>query len=357
MTENNLIYKALAACKEKPVRGFPTLIGPTRWGKTHTVREFAQRVGSPLVTINWQTETPEEVGGHPFKEKVGRNWQTGYTVPPAITAALNANGVRIDQPFVLFGDELDKAHNDVLSCLLTLTDPKERRLRHVTFSPDVFLVGAMNEPQRTLPEPFVARMLMLPFPCDYSAYVDGLPQDIQVMVREMVPVPKVAFPERPKSPGSFLMLREWFDCRDFWDDKAFQQLIVRGLFQEQQVPAVLEKLESDKPTANGAEWMKRATPQGVLKGLIRIMHASDLEGRKGIMQEFQKRVEADKTGEFLKLWDLFASDKHIEPRTCVGREMTLKPQFAREINGKKYRKTLEIGQAVFEAAFAEGVGG
>src|SRR6266446_488558 len=124
-----LVYEIFDAVRAKPRRGFPMLIGPTQWGKTHCGYEYAAARKLPFVPINPQLETEEEFGGFPLKN--ANSDEVNYSMPPALTTMFRALRVKWKDPYVLFIDEMDKARNDVLSCLLTLTSPLERLLRHI----------------------------------------------------------------------------------------------------------------------------------------------------------------------------------------------------------------------------------
>ena len=317
-----LIHSLFDAIRANPKRGFPVLLGPTQVGKTFTVYDYAKQRGLPLAPVNLQVEAEEEIGGYPIRN--ARTNEVTYSAPPFLTTALKRAGVGLDQPFTLFLDEIDKARNDLLSCILSMTSTLERRLRHITFGPQVLICGAMNEPQRTLPEPLLARMLMIPYPYDQQEYINGFPEGVRRSIHKLYPQTPVRFPERPKAPGSMVTLAEWFGLPEFWTNDALKMLVVRGLFREQDVPAVMEEIGAERPVVDPVQWVKQCSPQALLKGLIgnlsKTYKAHGVQTEADMLIAFRARAEVDGqtgTGEIAVLYCVFADINHPKPAASV----------------------------------------
>lgn len=88
----------------------PTLIGPAGVGKTTLVRRWASEMNMPVQVLLLGTMLAEEVLGAPKVIEVNGELRTVWSKPEWL----------LDQPFVLFLDELDKAREDVVSAALTL---------------------------------------------------------------------------------------------------------------------------------------------------------------------------------------------------------------------------------------------
>lgn len=340
----SLLFEIFDAVRAKPERGIPTLIGDTQRGKTFNVDLYAKHINRAKVTINPQWNPPEDWGGLPIRSGKGRD--VVYSQPPAIMSALRVQGLGLDDPFVLFFDEVDKGSRENLDGMLTAFSTLERRVRDTVFHPEVFIVAAMNPPQRPLPEPLLARMLMIPFPYDWNEYIQGLPKDVQAMVRKLYQPDQIKFPERPKSPGSLLTLRHWFDLPAFWENRALQQLVVRGLFPEQMVPGVIEEISTERPVTDPVQWITRATPQAILKGLIPLLDKHTPEEMFKILEAFMNRAKADPTSEIAKLYDTFTAEEKAEPHACVKFNIQLpNGQWTRDIGQdvweKEYKKALK----------------
>jgi hypothetical protein len=298
---SNRIFTILDAVRENPKRGIPVLIGPTQRGKNHLVHTYGKARGLPLVPLDFHLGTPEENGGYPVRDP--KTNKVTYSMPPALTTALDRAKLTLDDPFILFVDEIDKAHEDLVVCLLNIFSTLERRIRHVDFHDRVLIVGAMNEPKRALPDPLLARMLMIPFPHD-DEYFESFPASIRSLIRDLYPLPKVAFPERPEAPGAVVTLEQWFTFGAFWEDEALRDTVIRGLFPEKQVPLLHEKMV-DEPVYNLLDWVKKASPTALLANLVANLSKAAVQEKVDMLNALHERASNDPTEEVTLVFNSF----------------------------------------------------
>jgi hypothetical protein len=152
-----------------------TLVGPTGSGKTARVHEFGKETDRGVAVVLLSTMPHEEVLGLP----TGGDGPVSYRSPAWLVQAA-------EEPTIVFFDELDKAHRDVIATILTLIS--SRAVRGMKLHPKSRIVAAMqpvdpaiwlqHETQRAL----AARSCFIPIPYEweyleskYSIALDDLP--------------------------------------------------------------------------------------------------------------------------------------------------------------------------------------
>lgn len=335
------LWDILDAAAENPKRGIPTLVGPSGYGKTHEVTRWAEARGRKMVVVRPGIETEEDFGGHPIRDS--KKNEVRYSNPAFLTTALRRIGVTLDEPLVLFVDELDKGRAEVLTCMLSLFNPDERCIRETVLGTNVMICAAMNEPEIDLPEPLAARLLLVPYPYDWAEYLRNAKQSVIGLRRVLQPNgPEVRLPKRPSSPRSDYQLEQWFSYPDFWENESLRRVVVRGLYSQVEAPAVLEYLATETPVVDGVAWINKATPAGIVHNLIRIIRSSKPADREAILRAFLARAEADPTGDLMLAYAAFTSPEDPRPHaSCIAGEHTYEG-----------RPVQEIGQEVFEKNFA-----
>ena len=288
-----ILDKAIA----DPNMGIITFIGPTQQGKTHFIREYLKEHGLEIIMLNPQNDLPEDIGGWPMR----KGGILSFTQPSAIPGRLLEN---LDSKWALYIDEGDKARDDTLSCLLTLLNPDERRLRETVIPLHVPIIMSMNE-RSTLPEPFVARCLFIVFPQeDMSVTTRPDLLVIKHFAEELCPPPKVSFPARPDTPGSLHKLVRWMKLPEFWKDEGIRWAIVRGLFSEKGATVVMSRLMDVVPK-HCKEWAEVVKSSDLNENIIEILSAANYQEAVDVLTVLAKRANEDPTGELDKMFTAF----------------------------------------------------
>ena len=101
------------------------------------------------------------------------------------------------------------------------------------------------------------------------------------------------------------------------------------------------------------EWIKTASADEIVEDLIDTLHQADNKQRVALMQAFAER--AGKDNSIGILFEAFLGDRMPnegwEPAACIGRDMILRPEFATEVDGVRYTRTLDIGKAVLKREY------
>jgi hypothetical protein len=118
----------------------PCLVGPSGSGKTARVHEYAEETGKRLLIVLLGSMLEEDVLGLPKVDEKTTRW----TVPDWAELAIN-------EPCIVFLDELDKARQSVWGSVLTLI--ASRTIRGRKLHPDTRIVAAM---QPVSPKVFLA---------------------------------------------------------------------------------------------------------------------------------------------------------------------------------------------------------
>ena len=300
-----------------PVPGVPSplgvaaLIGPTQWGKTRLVSSWANRHHEKVVIWNPQTDTPEDIGGFPYKDKGNLLWTQPGMIPPDI--------MRLDGGWVLLIDELDKAQEDVLSCALSLLS--ERRIRGSSVRPSAIVV-AMNPPKRPLPDPLMARLVFVPYPPDkYNVFERADLKEVTTILSDVLAAPEPLLPELPTTAGGAHRLKAWMQRDVFWRDSTVQSLVIEGTFASQHAQAIVARLR-DENRLSAMEWVKAADASELATGLMDVLYVvrngGETDGRglididegshvdtDELMHILQGRMKTDETGEIGRVMDAF----------------------------------------------------
>lgn len=109
----------------------PCLVGPTGSGKTSRVLQTAKELGLPVTRLLLGTMLAEDVLGLPKVNTKATHW----TLPDWAAKA-------VEQPYLIFLDELDKARSDTMSSVLTLL--AEHQIRDVKLHPETKIAAAMQ---------------------------------------------------------------------------------------------------------------------------------------------------------------------------------------------------------------------
>jgi hypothetical protein len=318
-----------------PVPGVPSplgvaaLIGPTQWGKTRLVSSWANRHHEKVVIWNPQTDTPEDIGGFPYKDKGNLLWTQPGMIPPDI--------MRLDGGWVLLIDELDKAQEDVLSCALSLLS--ERRIRGSSVRPSAIVV-AMNPPKRPLPDPLMARLVFVPYPPDkYNVFERADLKEVTTILSDVLHTPEPMLPELPTTAGGAHRLKAWMQRDVFWRDTVVQSLVIEGTFASQHAQAIVARLRDDN-RLSAMEWVKAADASELATGLMDVLYAvrngamTDGHGLVNtedadfkhvdadeLMHILQGRMKDDETGEIGRVMDAFFNS----PAAIAGVELGSTP--------------------------------
>lgn len=144
---------------------WPALIGYTGAGKTTTVKRVADEMNLKVKVLLLGTMLPEDILGLPKATTKETHW----TVPDWARDC-------IDEPHLIFMDELDKANPSCLSAVLTLMT--DLRIRNIKLHPDTKIIVAMQPVDETFladqtGEAICARVVFFPIPyenaCTYLA--------------------------------------------------------------------------------------------------------------------------------------------------------------------------------------------
>lgn len=140
----------------------PILYGDTGVGKTSIVNEFINKISEiknkkfKMVKILLQTMLPEETIGIPKVIETENGFQTVWTLPEWFDE---------NDDLIIFFDELDKAHPETISSILTLLASREIRGKNI--SKDSFIILGCQPMDTTIEgnaslEALVARMNFIP---------------------------------------------------------------------------------------------------------------------------------------------------------------------------------------------------
>ena len=280
-----------------PHKGIITLIGPTQQGKTHFIREYLKEHEYEIIMLNPQNDLPEDIGGWPMRKDNILSFTQPSAIPPRILNNPKAK-------WALYIDEGDKARDDTLSCLLTLLNPDERRLRETTIPLTVPIILSMNE-RSTLPEPFVARCLFIAFPQE-DMNVTERPDlaMIKHFAHDLCPPPAVSFPARPDTPGSLHKLVRWMNESIFWKDQGIKWAVVRGLFSEKGATVVMSRLSETIPL-HGKIWAENVKASELNEHIISVLSSLEYKEQVEVLTVLANAANNDPTGELDRAFTLF----------------------------------------------------
>lgn len=283
----------LRAAMSRNDLGVPTLIGPTHWGKTVKINEIAKQLYENVYTSNLQLDLPEEIGGYP----INTGGEISYCTPPMLPKNWK------DGNYVLFFDEVDKAQRDTLSGILTLF--AERRIRRCFLPENVGLAAAMNEPQVPLPEPLLARMLLLPWPPRDYVLSDRRDFARWKKATELHPVPEVRLPEIPASPAAWHKISRWMTIPEFNMYPTVRKLVLQGLAPPNLAQAYDAILKIDT-TVTGVDWAMKLPINYIIANMIPLIcKAFDLKDFElECMSYLDQRAFEDTTGELRRVLDV-----------------------------------------------------
>ena len=332
-----LVAQIVKATWQNPRLGVACLIGPPRGGKTHFLRELAVAEGRRTVWINPQCDAPEDVAGWPV-----RKGQTmTFTHPPNLPADWLA-ATQAGEPGLVLVDEADKAQDAILSSLLTLLNPDERRLRWTYLAPSVGISVAMNEPIRTLPEPLVERLMYIPWPLPGTGPFDSSDlRSLSVVAAGCYHEPTIRFPQRKVTVGGLYLLKAWTQQPLFWAEEEIRCTVVRGLFPEAAAAAMLPRLQAkEMAIANPVEWAQRVSAAEAIPALLYAFREAIRQGREpatAFGKALEQAQKADQTGEWQRIWEAFATH----------------PEFAKLTLPNAADEDLAQGQAQFAELLAQ----
>jgi hypothetical protein len=139
---------------------WPCLVGPTGAGKTSRVYQLARELGRPIVKLLLAQQYAEEISGYPRPVD-------------GVVKFLPLEAIRkaVEEPVILFLDELDKPRKENRSVVLELL--WEKRLRDQELHPETLIVGAMQEVDEawtadTDTEAIAARLLFISVPYNWE---------------------------------------------------------------------------------------------------------------------------------------------------------------------------------------------
>ena len=280
-----------------PHKGVITLIGPTQQGKTHFIREYLKEHNYEIIMLNPQNDLPEDIGGWPMRKDDILSFTQPSAIPPRILNNPKAK-------WALYIDEGDKARDDTLSCLLTLLNPDERRLRETVIPLSVPIILSMNE-RSTLLEAFVARCLFIAFPQEDMSVVER--PDLAMVkhfAHDLCPPPSVSFPARPDTPGSLHKLVKWMKEPTFWSDAGIKWAVVRGLFSEKGATVVMSRLSEAIPM-HGKLWAENVKASELNEHIISVLGSLEYKEQVEVLTVLANVANNDPTGEFDRAFTLF----------------------------------------------------
>lgn len=288
-------------------RGVPCLVGPTGWGKTRSLGLLLRDLGyGPVVICNPQVDLPEDVGGHPYKDRDGF---LTFTQPSMIPRDLVGK-----DGWALVVDELDKAREDNQSAMLSLFE--ERRIRHTTLKPGVALVAAMNEPKRPLRPELLSRLLLLPYPGPDTRVLDreDLARNKWLWDGLYDAPPPVRLPERERSPRAAHRLTPWVEDKDFWgpERETCRTLVVQGLFDTAARDVVLSRFGQHRVTVDPLDWARTCTPRQFLETVVDVLTGPTPQQVRDALQQIVDRMKADKSGEWQRVYEKFCDPTVFE---------------------------------------------
>ena len=139
---------------------WPCLVGPTGAGKTSRVYQIARELGRPIVKLLLAQQYAEEISGYPRPVD-------------GVVKFVPLEGIKraVEEPVILFLDELDKPRKENRSVVLELL--WEKRLRDQELHPETLIVGAMQEVDEawtadTDTEAIAARLLFIAVPYSWE---------------------------------------------------------------------------------------------------------------------------------------------------------------------------------------------
>jgi len=305
---------------QEPERGIFTLVGPTHWGKTHGVVGRLSTMGyAPVIVCNPAAMLPEEIVGHP---RLQRNGTLTYTqpgiLPPSLVDGSNdLGGWALRSKWALVVDELDKCRHDNQSAMLSLLG-EERRLMYTSIPRDVPVVVCMNEPQRTMRPELLSRLAMFPFPAEDTPVLER--PDVKGydwLWQGCFPSPKVTFPERARTPASAHRLAPWLKTPEFWAPEREQArlLLVQAFCDGPLAEVALSRLSlrPAAPVIDPKEWAKTCTPREFLDTCVDVLQQMTPETLAAVIEELERRKEADKTEEMKQaFFAVFSNPKIFE---------------------------------------------
>ena len=311
------LFKLLSAAKD-PVPGTPSplgvvaLIGPTQCGKSRLVTHWAQEIEKcKVVYWNPQTDSPEDIGGFPHREKGVIRWTQPSIIPPEV--------MEMKGGWVLFVDELDKAQDDVLSCALTLLS--ERRIRDRSITPTA-IVCAMNPPKRTLRPELLARLIFVPYPPqDYNFFERKDLESVAGLLGDIVTAEDPVLPQLPTTAGGAHRLKAWMESTtEFWSSEYCRRSVTEGTFSQQHAATVLGRLD-EQGSLPAIQWARESDASELASGLIDVLHSTHQNLAKDrvvredgsivasspdvVLEILAERAAADVTGEIASVLDAY----------------------------------------------------
>ena len=261
------------------------LCGPSQAGKTRLVNTWAKRRNIEVLSIQAQMDQPEDIGGYPFRTGRVVNYTNPQIIPPEYMDR--------DGDYVIFLDELDKAPEAVLSCLLTLLS--ERRIRQTKLKP-LAVVAACNPPRRPLPNPLMARLLWVPYPPkDYEVLQRESLAEVKHLLEDIYPPVEENVPELDIWYGAGHRLASWYQVPEFWKPEV-QKLVLYGSFPAAKAEVIMHRLE-EHAIVDGVAWARAADASQVRSSLVPVLMSSTIPNRNDIMRILQQRAGQDNTGE------------------------------------------------------------
>ena len=260
-----LIYDIFAFNKSKasgdtpPI--WPCLVGPHGEGKTSRVMSIARRLGLPVRRLTLQSMRPEDVGGYPRPIKNGEGRYVMKFIPLAAFYDL------VEQPGILFLDELDKPHPETLSTILSVMT--ERQVSpELRLHPDTLIICAMQPCDDWLIEypatrdALASRLVQLPVERDFS-YVAGATGLDATELKNVFGAAKVKFYIAPTSSRTIKWVHEFLTTNAeyiFGEKKELLPLLLGGMLPEKAIPRFTKML-----TSSTYLWMEKiaAHPQAV----------------------------------------------------------------------------------------------
>ena len=346
------LFKLLSAAKD-PVPGEPSafgvvaLVGETQCGKSRLITHWAREIEDcQVVYWNPQTDSPEDIGGFPHRDRGVIRWTQPSIIPPEV---MDKKG-----GWILFIDELDKAQEDVLSCALTLLS--ERRIRDKALTPTA-VVCALNPPKRALPPPLLARLLFVPYPPrDYNVFERSDLNGVSGMLGDILKTPDPAIPQLPSTFGGGHRLQAWMrDSSLFWESDYCKRSVVEGTFSQQHSETIIGRLQ-EQSRLPVVEWAQQSDPSELASGLLDVLHTThqqlrkdyvrDAEGKlksalpDDVLSVVKARAERDKTGEVTRVLDAFFNT----PQAMAAQERGATPAMLAAGKQAMVRKWATLGK-------------